>query len=152
MDRRRQDDPSIVAVVVALPPDQAAAAGERRSAKDRLLLGSLPGLGAKGGIAASAALQAPAPQEIQAQADLGGSMHVAEAGGMEGAAAALPGYRVVFHTSRMCGSGTRAKVHFELTGSRGSSGVLHPVGTSKSWGAGRMDVFEYPVSLGGMPW
>ncbi|PRW59715.1 lipoxygenase homology domain-containing 1 isoform A [Chlorella sorokiniana] len=146
VDRRRQEDPGIVAVVVALPPDQAAAASGRRSTKDRLLLGSLPGLGAKGGIAASAALQAPAPQEVQAQAELGGSMHRAEAGGMEGlgAAAALPGYRVVFHTSRMCGSGTRAKVHFELTGSRGSSGVLHPVGTSKSFGSGRMDVFEYP--------
>ncbi len=150
VDRRRQEDPGIVAVVVALPPDQAAAAGGRRSAKDRLLLGSPPGLGAKGGVAASAALQAPAPQEVQGQADLGGSMHLAEAGSMEGlgGAAALPGYRVVFHTSRMCGSGTHAKVHFELTGSRGSSGVLHPVGTSKSFGAGRMDVFEYPVSLG----
>lgn len=35
-------------------------------------------------------------------------------------------------------------MHFELTGGRGSSGVLHPVGTSKSFGAGRCDVFEYP--------
>lgn len=34
------------------------------------------------------------------------------------------------------------QVHFELTGSRGSSGVLHPVGTPKSFGSGRMDVFE----------
>lgn len=112
VDRRRQEDPGIVAVVVALPPDQAAAAGSRRSAKDRLLLGSLPGLGTKGSMAASAALHASAPQEVQGQAELGGSMHLAEAGGMEGlvAAAALPGYRVVFHTSRMCGSGTRAKV------------------------------------------
>ena len=38
-----------------------------------------------------------------------------------------------------------AQVHFELTGSRGSSGVLHPVGASKSFGAGRLDIFEYPA-------
>ena len=40
---------------------------------------------------------------------------------------------------------TRRQVHFELTGSRGSSGVLHPVGASKSFGAGRLDIFEYPA-------
>lgn len=36
------------------------------------------------------------------------------------------------------------QVYFELTGSGGSSGVLHPVGTPRSFGAGRLDVFDYP--------
>ena len=30
-------------------------------------------------------------------------------------------------------------------GSGGSSGVLHPRGTSRSFGAGRLDIFEYPA-------
>ena len=36
------------------------------------------------------------------------------------------------------------QVHFELTGAGGSSGVLHPAGTTKSFGAGRVDIFEFP--------
>lgn len=122
VDRREPADPAIVAVVVSLPPDQAAAAaGGQRSAKDRLLLlgrktAALAGLGGGGNLAAStaaAALQAPLVQGVRMEAGLGGSPGQAALlggdGGEEGAGG-LPGYRVVFHTSRMCGSGTRAKV------------------------------------------
>lgn len=127
VDRREPSDPAIVAVVVSLPPDQAAAAaGGTRSAKDRLLLlgrkaagkASLGG-GGGGSFAAStaaAALQAPLVQGVRMEAGLGGSPGQAAllgGEGGEGGAAGLPGYRVVFHTSRMCGSGTRAKVRLQ---------------------------------------
>ena len=104
VDRRGRDDPRIVSVVLALPPDQAAAAGGRLSAKDRLLLG-----GSVKAAAAAAAAQAPLVQDVRMEAEPGGE--AAEAGEVVAAApAGLPGYRVVFHTSRICGSGTKAKV------------------------------------------
>lgn len=109
-------DPGIVAVVVALPPDQAAAAGGQHSAKDRLLLG--------GGRAAQAASLAPVVQDVRMEAELGGSLVEA---GMEGAGseAGPPGYRVVFHTSRICGSGTKAKVGSPPRGETGSECMWH---------------------------
>lgn len=104
VDRRGRDDPHIVAVVLALPPDQAAAAGGRLNTKDRLLLG-----GSVKAAAAAAAAQAPLVQDMRMVAELGGET---EEGGEVAAAApsGLPGYRVVFHTSRICGSGSKAKV------------------------------------------
>lgn len=115
VDRRAPADPAIVAVVVSLPPDQAAtAAGVERSTKDRLLLRGLGRskvpLAGMASSTAAAALQAPQMQATRMEAELGGSP--AEMGGMEGVESpgGLPGYRAVFHTSRICGSGTRAKV------------------------------------------
>ena len=147
VDRRQHDDPPTVAVVVALPPDQAAAAGGQLSAKDRHLLPGGTGGGIKAYTTAATAAQAPVPQQgLRREAELEGSWGEVGVAETQGPPTGAAGYRVVFHTSRMCGSGTKARVHFELTGSRGSSGVLHPVGTSKSFGSGRMDVFDYPVS------
>jgi hypothetical protein len=104
VDRRGRDDPRIVSVVLALPPDQAATAGGRLSAEDRLLLG-----GSVKAAAATAAAQAPLVQDVRMEAEPGGE--AAEAGEVAAAPpAGLPGYRVVFHTSRICGSGTKAKV------------------------------------------
>ena len=54
---------------------------------------------------------------------------------------ACPAFCPPAHCSR-CGM---PQVHFELTGARGSSGVLHPAGTPKSFGAGRLDLFDYPA-------
>lgn len=144
VDRRRRDDPGAVAAVAALPPDATAAVGGKLNAKDRLLLGG----SAKAGAAAAAA-HAPLVQDVRMSADRG-PVEWAEGGAgsqppaPQAGPAGMPGYRVVFHTSRMCGSGTKARVHFELTGAGGSSGVLHPAGTTKSFGAGRVDIFEFP--------
>jgi hypothetical protein len=56
-----------------------------------------------------------------------------------------PGYRVVIHTARGCGAGTRARPFLELVGARGSSGVVWPVGARGAFGAGRVDVFHFPA-------
>ncbi|KAL4458577.1 hypothetical protein ABPG75_013442 [Micractinium tetrahymenae] len=144
VDRRSGADPGIVGVVTALPPDQAAAAaGRQRSSKDRALLGKwkVGGPAGPAAVAAAAAAKAPLVQDSRFDAELPAVEAAAPGGGQ---AAGPPGYRIAFHTSRICGSGTRAKIYFELTGSNGSSGVLHPVGTPRSFGAGRLDVFDYP--------
>eukprot|EP00887_Chlorella_sp_A99_P006398 scaffold3.g6398.t1 len=49
-----------------------------------------------------------------------------------------PGYQISFHTSRLCMSGTNARPYFELVGARGSSGIMHPVGTDRSFKPGRL--------------
>jgi hypothetical protein len=105
VDRRRREDPGAVGAAAALPPDAVAAAGERLDTRDRLLLG-----GKKAALAAAAAQQAPRVQDLRMSAELGGVVRAGEEGPGEAGPEALPGYRVVFHTSRMCGSGTRAKV------------------------------------------
>lgn len=128
VDRRRHEDPGIVAVVVALPPDQAAAAGGQLSGKDRLLLGG----GSKAFTAAAAALQAPQVPGVRREAELGSSPGVgAEEGGVE--AGGLPGYRVVFHTSRICGSGTHAKVGGGMAGPQAGGMVVRESGGSMRW-------------------
>ena len=115
VDRRGLGDPGAVAAVTALPPDAAAAAaGVQRSAKDRALLqkGKALALRAPGGVAAAAAAQAPLVPDRRMEADLGGTAGVVESatGPVAGPPAGPPGYRIAFHTSRMCGSGTHAKV------------------------------------------
>lgn len=114
VDRRSGADPGVVGVVTALPPDQAAAAaGRKRSAKDVALLGKVctAAGGASGpvGLAAVAAAAAKAPlvQDSRFEAELPAVETAPHAGNQP---TGPPGYRIAFHTSRICGSGTRAKV------------------------------------------
>ena len=52
-------------------------------------------------------------------------------------------------------SGTNARPFFELVGTRGSSGIMQPLGTERSFKPGRVDIFTYPQVGGGAsvsPW
>lgn len=115
VDLRSGADPGIVGVVAALPPDQAAAAaGRQRSAKDRALLGKWGPAGGKAvgladpaAVAAAAAAKAPLVQDGRFEAELPAVEAAVPAGGQP---SGPPGYRIALHTSRICGSRTRAKV------------------------------------------
>jgi hypothetical protein len=139
VDRRGHDKPHIVSVVLELPPNQAAAAGGLLSAKDRLLLGG------SFKAAAAAAARAPLVQDVRMEAEPGGE--APEAGAVAAApAAGLPGYRVVFHTSRICcGSGTNAKVGAPVWLVGALPVALASSQAAQSFGAGRLDIFEYPA-------
>ena len=124
VDLRGHDDPGIVGVVLAQPPDQAApAASVQRSSKDRLLLlasssksAATPAAALPRGLGAAAA-KAPLMLDERMAIEVERGMVAAvergggpAGGGGEAASSGLPGYRVVFHSSRACGSGTRAQV------------------------------------------
>ena len=61
---------------------------------------------------------------------------------------AAAGYRVTFHTSPFCVSGTRARVAFELVGERGRTGAINPPQTPAHFRRGGADAFTYPLLPG----
>ena len=61
---------------------------------------------------------------------------------------AAAGYRVTFHTSPFCVSGTRARVAFELVGEKGRTGAISPPQTPTHFRRGNADAFTYPLLPG----
>ncbi|GAB4821886.1 hypothetical protein N2152v2_008932 [Parachlorella kessleri] len=118
---KQTGDPEVVGVVVAMPskPDLQQPLANRFALKDKTVHMAAAGRGTV--TFQEGTKKAPSDLPLQEQS----------------------GYKVAFHTSRGCGSGTNSKVHFELLGSRDSSGVIMPVAAKRSFKPGRVDVFTF---------